>query len=237
MVPGLFPHCSVVSLPRGQGAQGNHYCEHCSVPLMVLDVEGNALEVNEAFKLMWDINPERLLSNQGYCIHRDPLFQDSELCNRFQEVLTGKTIQAEIQNYRFPSEFSIPQRKQFRKRKLFISVIPCCHEGRVKSVMMIYHQLSPIQDVKKLRLDCSQLASIANSVNDLKHDLNNPLLLIIGNAQLILSKSQCLPQDVVDKLGKILNAADRIKGLMEQYHSVTSLLDNNREVEELIAVD
>jgi nitrogen-specific signal transduction histidine kinase len=64
---------------------------------------------------------------------------------------------------------------------------------------------------------CDQILSMTESVQELKHGINNPLLLIIGHAQLLMAKSGNLPGEVVRKLEKILGAAEKIRTLVQQH--------------------
>ncbi|MCX6639129.1 MAG: hypothetical protein NTW14_01435 [bacterium] len=237
MVQGPYPHCSIVAQFGNSSRQHPGCCEHCSVPLMILDVDGSAIHINEALKLLWDISPEKVLSEPRYNLYHDFGLSEHGLIDNMLGALEGKTFHCELPKYCFPSEFFISESCRQHPRNIAISLIPSILEGKVQSLYLAYHDESRIHDVKKLQRSCTQLATIASSVNDLKHDLNNPLLLIIGNAQLLLSKSSMLSEDVINKLEKILKAADRMKGLLEQYHTITSLLEKSREVEDLVATD
>lgn len=59
----------------------------------------------------------------------------------------------------------------------------------------------------------------SESIIDLKHEINNPLLLIIGHAQLILSKSDMDDNERSYKLEKILANAERIRRTIERFQS------------------
>ncbi|HEX7344236.1 MAG TPA: histidine kinase dimerization/phospho-acceptor domain-containing protein, partial [bacterium] len=62
-----------------------------------------------------------------------------------------------------------------------------------------------------------------------KHEISNPLLLIIGHAQLLLAKSDRLPAEAVKKLEKILNNAEKIRGLLQERQEMADLLQVSDE--------
>ena len=71
--------------------------------------------------------------------------------------------------------------------------------------------------------NCDQILSLTQSVQELKHEINNPLLLIIGHAQLLMAKSDRLPAEVVRKLEKILGAAEKIRNIVQQQRELSGM--------------
>jgi nitrogen-specific signal transduction histidine kinase len=78
--------------------------------------------------------------------------------------------------------------------------------------------------ISALERQCEQLKALAESAVDLNHEINNPLLLIIGHAQLLIAKSDRLPAEVTRKLEKILAAAEKIRTNIQRHQEMTGAL-------------
>jgi signal transduction histidine kinase len=61
---------------------------------------------------------------------------------------------------------------------------------------------------REWRRELSRLAHVFN------HEVNNPLMTIIGNTQILLSKSEIKPEELRDKLEAIEDSARRIARVM-----------------------
>ncbi len=84
----------------------------------------------------------------------------------------------------------------------------------------------PCQNVDELIQDsqCTKLAALERSVKELRHAINNPLLLIIGHTQLLLAKEGTLPAGTRTKLEKILQNAEKIRSIVEDYEDMKRIL-------------
>lgn len=67
---------------------------------------------------------------------------------------------------------------------------------------------------------CLQVAALEKSVKELRHAINNPLLLIIGHTQLLLRKEPKLTAETRAKLEKILQNAEKIRSIVENYEDL-----------------
>jgi nitrogen-specific signal transduction histidine kinase len=84
----------------------------------------------------------------------------------------------------------------------------------------------PMQDSQ-----CALLAALEKSVKELRHAINNPLLLIIGHTQLLLAKEQALSAQTKAKLEKILQNAEKIRSIMENHEDLKGIFASKESLE------
>jgi GAF domain-containing protein len=76
------------------------------------------------------------------------------------------------------------------------------------SARLAYQELSETQ---ARLLETERVRGVTETVGALNHEVNNPLAVIAGNAQLLLRKADTLPPEAVAKVESILDAARRIQ--------------------------
>ena len=223
--------CSLLVRARDLAEQDVFICHYCTLPLAVLNPTGEILKLNDAFKLYWDVDPEKVLQNPGYNIFDDPGFRSQKLRNGLESAFEGNVVMLDLKTYNFPESFRFKGVKKTRPRPVSICLAPVLREDRLKAVYLFYHDDFHSCNVKNLERQCQQLAAFVGSVSDLKHEINNPLLLIIGNAQLLLAKSGEVPEEAAQKVEKILRGAEKIRQILEEYENVVSAICLEEEPE------
>ncbi|UCC80532.1 MAG: response regulator [Candidatus Zixiibacteriota bacterium] len=78
---------------------------------------------------------------------------------------------------------------------------------RALDLSYIFNEKRNLAETNGERLRRKELSRIAHVLN---HEVNNPLMAIIGNVQLLLSKSEIDPQELREKLEAIEDSARRI---------------------------
>ena len=77
-----------------------------------------------------------------------------------------------------------------------------------------------LREDHKLIVKGEKIASILETAVAVNHEINNPLTAIIGNTQLLMMKSEKLPQDIIAKIKAIEQSAMRIKQVTQKLLSV-----------------
>ena len=199
-------------------------CQYSSLPVLILDTSGRAVKINKAFQAYWNADPHKLLGPHGYNVFEDAILCQRGMAERLREALLGFPVQFEPADYRLPMQFCRKDAVVSGPRSLSIFAIPLPDAEGHNTLAMFYYDEAKSVSVNALERRCDQLKTLAESVMDLKHEINNPLLLIIGHAQLLMAKSDKLPADVIRKLEKILTSAEKIRTIIQQNQEMSGRL-------------
>lgn len=199
-------------------------CQYSSLPVLILDSSGCALKVNRAFQLYWNADPEKVLGDSPYNAFEDAIFEQRGVTDRLREALLGLPVQFEPMNYRLPMQFCCKSGRVPGSKELSIFAIPIPDPPGDNLLALFYYDESMSANLSSLERRCDQLKSLTESVMELKHEINNPLLLIIGHAQLLMAKADNLPADLARKLEKILGAAEKIRTIVQQHQELCGSL-------------
>jgi K+-sensing histidine kinase KdpD len=77
-------------------------------------------------------------------------------------------------------------------------------------------------EIQENQIKSERLKAITETAVTINHEVNTPLSVVLGYAQLLLSRKEELPQDTIDKLKKIEQSALRIK---EVTHKLTKIIE------------
>lgn len=206
-------------------------CQYSSLPALVLNCEGQALQINAAFQEYWKVDSEKLLGAEGYNVFNDPAFCQDDLRERLERAFRGVPIQFEPMAYALPDEFWSAAQTNPEPRIISIFAVPFPVEEGGNALFMFYFDETMCSASNRHESRCERLTAVGAAMADLKHEINNPLLLIIGNSQLLLSRADSLPAEVRQKLEKILSSAEKIRGIVQERQNVADLLLANEAVE------
>jgi nitrogen-specific signal transduction histidine kinase len=206
-------------------------CQYSTLPVLILDASGRAVKVNPAFQLYWNADPQKLLGPAGYSVFEDDLLCRRGMAERLREALLGFPVQFEPSDYRLPLKYCRKGAAVSKPRDLSIFAVPLPDPQGAHTLALIYYDEAAGANLNILERRCDQLTSLAESVVEMKHEINNPLLLIIGHAQLMMAKSDKLPAEVVRKLEKILGAAEKIRVTVQHHTEMCGSLLEGEEKE------
>jgi hypothetical protein len=226
-------HCLEYSVLKNLSPEHIELCEHCALPLIILDRTGRALKYNSAFEERWNIHPERFLDIPGYNVFEDPVFGASGFTDLIELSLNGESAEFEFEEYTFPPNLQIENLKSRSAYNLRINVSPLMRDDQVEGICMFYASEDKPEE-GKCYSESSPMNRLVGSAVDLKHEINNPLLLVTGNAQLMLAKKEELPPHMVKNLKKILRGAEKINKILDEHLTMTTSLylkeDNLTEI-------
>jgi nitrogen-specific signal transduction histidine kinase len=195
------------------------FCPTCQLPRLVLDIQGKAIKWDTKSRSRFKMHEELKES----CEVRD-LFKvfganSPEYSNAFEEAFHGRRVRLELCRSDLPDGDILHQTE-----KSNLLLIPLKYEETVIAVGLVYYSEIEAQNGFHSGSADRFIKELIQSVAEIKHDLNNPILLIMGNAQLILAKPEELSSDVRRKLQKILSSAERIRETLDQLQVSTGAL-------------
>ncbi|MFH1862525.1 MAG: hypothetical protein ABH878_06885 [bacterium] len=196
--------------------------------VLILDQSGKAIFVNQAFTTAWEVDKSVILEQPGYNIFDDPLFQNEDIRNELKLAFQGNPLSLRIHNYHLLNGFSTIKQETTKSKSVLFTCIPCAFQGKQAYLVVIHTDESLIDLEEEYSLILSRIEVLQKSFGLLKHKINNPLQVIIGHAQILLTKHSDLPVGVIQRIEKILNNAERI---MEYTESDSRFFTEPRDLE------
>jgi nitrogen-specific signal transduction histidine kinase len=222
-------HCEHLMTMIAASPENFKLCKYCSVPRAIFHADGRSLMANSAFEAFWEIDAERVKEDSGYNILSDEILNKRGLTDSVRGAFAGETVELEVSEFDFCDNVSEDISKHISKKEAKVSLAPVFHEGEIKAVSLAIIPDESYDDYQDIARKGRQLCAMVDSVVELRHEVNNPLLLITGNVQLILSKSDDLSPNLKGKLEKVLTNAGRIKEILDQYTAATNALLLNED--------
>jgi len=205
-------------------------CQFSTLPSIILNSEGVILQHNRAFAEYWNIDPAKVLGPNKYNIFNDPFFRRKDRQTALQKALSSTPAKFDASGYQFPTEYSRDGDEAPERQLTAIFIVPCCPGEHSPAAVTIFYQTEASVLLSGGGGDpCEKVATLTITLNDLRHEISNPLLLIIGHAQLLLAKSDRLSAEAVNKLEKILNNAEKIRSLLQERQELGDLLQTSDE--------
>ena len=233
MTRKLHPNCPIRSQSLEPITSKCELYDNCPLPILILNATGKAVHINAFFKLLLSADANRMFKDPGYNIFEDPGFQFGEIKAHIEAAFEGQIVEIGIQEYVLPRQFRAAGKKKSAATPFVISAVPVIRNNSLEAVCLFYHPESIGDKSKHLERQHSQLSAYVNSMIDLRHEVNNPLLLIIGNAQLLLSKSTDLSVETAQKIEKMLSAAEKIRKILQQNEKINGSLFLNPVLESI----
>ncbi len=199
----------------------DQFCQHSSLPVFIVDLSGKLLKINSAFRDFWQVDSEKLFEADGYNLFSDPLLRQYKLHQHFQ-LAAPSPLHLGPMEYEFPHEYCREGQVSSPARALSILALAIPGEQDKPAIALCFYDESMSDRLGNAERKCEQLATLSRSALDLKHEINNPLLLIIGHTQLLMAKSDKLPGEVVRKLEKILSSAEKIRNIIQENQNLVS---------------
>ncbi|MBU1653081.1 hypothetical protein KKA00_12725 [bacterium] len=175
------------------------------------------MKANRSFISTFGSNPQILSEESRYNIFTDYQISNPDDREQFDSLQQGNRLIFSFQSYSFPVDFCTVPIAESASHRLQIILKPIHKDGKLQRVGVLYNPLPGIEVEQIQKAKQKRTISFAESVVELKHDVNNPLLLITGNAQLMLSKVEDLPPGMEQKLKKMLSGAEKINRIIEQF--------------------
>jgi PAS domain S-box-containing protein len=149
--------------------------EQSPIGISIHDTSGNILVVNAAFQSILGVRSFSDISS--YNFFRDKHFSSVNI----EDMKSGRVIQVEIDINR--EEVSFATEKE-GIMWLFITGSPISRGNKVIGYMLM---LQDITERKKIE-ESQRLAQLGRLISDMAHEVNNPLMVIAGRAELALTR-------------------------------------------------
>lgn len=195
-------------------------CPVCPLPVQLLSPQGEALKANPAFIARYHMDPAEKPPGARYNIFADPFLKPAVYQNKMHHAVKGRKITLHLPAYEF--SWAGYQETPPPAEHLSLIIKPLMRGNTLTALVLIYYSENESPELPTEELPLDLAAVFVRSAADLKHDVNNPLLLITGNAQLMLAHPEELNPGMKRKLEKILEGVEKISTVLEQFIVTTN---------------
>ncbi|MFQ5611249.1 MAG: response regulator [Anaerolineae bacterium] len=107
--------------------------------------------------------------------------------------------------------------------------------ARFAELQKINYELTSGAENYEALIQAERMAAIAQITTTIRHEINNPLTIVLGNIQFLLQKETGLPKHVMDTLRTVEKSAQRIRRVVQALDDVndevTICLGNTRLID------
>jgi PAS domain S-box-containing protein len=184
------------------------------------DLEGKLIFINQGgVRMLGASNPNELIGKS--------LFEFSQMAN-FSVPANGMALQ-DSDAHQWNGENLL--------RRLDGSTLPVTQTlfsirdtvGAPKFIGVIMMDVSPMKAMQEQLLMSEKLSAMGRVLADVAHELNNPLAIIIGKVELMISQMAQPLSPIGKGLESILQAARRCKTLLSNLLAYRPIIDENKE--------
>lgn len=201
--------------------------------ISIHDADYRILKINKALARKFNATPEELIGKRCYellyCRH-----EPRAMCPHSRTLATGEIADAEVDDMCFEGAFKVTTFPVFN------------NEGRVWASVHVSRDITQEKMLREQLLHAEKLSSLGKLVAGIAHELNNPLMGIMGFSQILMdTPGEKKLDDIKDKLRKIyhesLRTAKIVQNLLtfarakkteREYHSVNEIIRHTIELRE-----
>lgn len=201
--------------------------------ISIHDADYRIIKINKALARKFNSTPEELIGKRCYdllyCKH-EPKAQ----CPHSRTLATGEIADAEVDDMVFEGTYKVTTFPVFN------------NEGRVWASVHVSRDITQEKMLREQLLHAEKLSSLGKLVAGIAHELNNPLMGIMGFSQILMDMpGEKKLDDIKDKLRKIyhesLRTAKIVQNLLtfarakkteREYHCVNDIIKHTIELRE-----
>jgi len=201
--------------------------------ISIHDADYRILKINKALARKFNSTPEELIGKKCYellyCRHESKLS-----CPHSRTLATGEIADAEVDDMVFEGTYKVTTFPVFN------------NEGRVWASVHVSRDITQEKMLREQLLHAEKLSSLGKLVAGIAHELNNPLMGIMGFSQILMdTPGEKKLDDIKDKLRKIyhesLRTAKIVQNLLtfarakkteREYHCINDIIKHTIELRE-----
>jgi signal transduction histidine kinase/DNA integrity scanning protein DisA with diadenylate cyclase activity len=202
-------------------------------PHLIHDADYRIIKINKALARKFNSTPEELIGKRCYellyCRH-----ESKEMCPHSRTLATGEIANAEVDDMVFEGAYKVTTFPVFN------------NEGRVWASVHVSRDITQEKMLREQLLHAEKLSSLGKLVAGIAHELNNPLMGIMGFSQILMdTPGEKKLDDIKDKLRKIyhesLRTAKIVQNLLtfarakkteREYHCINDIIRHTIELRE-----
>jgi PAS domain S-box-containing protein len=201
--------------------------------ISIHDADYRILKINKALARKFNSTPEELIGKRCY----ELLYCKNEpkhMCPHSRTLATGEIADAEVDDMVFEGAYKVTTFPVFN------------NEGRVWASVHVSRDITHEKMLREQLLHAEKLSSLGKLVAGIAHELNNPLMGIMGFSQILMdTPGEKKLDDVKDKLRKIyhesLRTAKIVQNLLtfarakkteREYHCINDIIKHTIELRE-----
>lgn len=178
------------------------FVNHTSDAIHVSDLQGNAIQVNQAFETMYGWSREEAM---GKPLPEVPEEQQQEFRDKLQLVLHGDSV-ADFETVRLD--------KDGRLLDISITISPIrSDQGTIIAVASISRNITARKQTEEVLRRSEKLSLVGQLAAGVAHEIRNPLTTLRGFVQLQKKKGACTPYH----LDIMLSELDRINFIVGEF--------------------
>ena len=201
--------------------------------ISIHDADYRILKINKALARKFNSTPEELIGKRCYellyCRH-----EPKHMCPHSRTLATGEIADAEVDDMVFEGAYKVTTFPVFN------------NEGRVWASVHVSRDITHEKMLREQLLHAEKLSSLGKLVAGIAHELNNPLMGIMGFSQILMdTPGEKKLDDIKDKLRKIyhesLRTAKIVQNLLtfarakkteREYHCINDIIKHTIELRE-----
>lgn len=188
--------------------------EHSTDAILMTDLTGKIVAINEAFSRLFDYNQKEVVGNTPHII-RSRHTSNQFYRKMWDSINTRDEWKGEIIN----------QTRDGREIPIWLSITPILHEGKKIGYMGIEMDMREKKELEKRALEAERLAAMGRMSSQVAHEVRNPLSSISLNVELLRRELEIIRQQSqtgnFKEAGALLEAiekeVDRLGQLTEDY--------------------
>ncbi|OGP12603.1 MAG: hypothetical protein A2052_02865 [Deltaproteobacteria bacterium GWA2_54_12] len=201
--------------------------------ISIHDADYRILKINKALARKFNSTPEELIGKRCY----ELLYCKNEpkhMCPHSRTLATGEIADAEVDDMVFEGAYKVTTFPVFN------------NEGRVWASVHVSRDITHEKMLREQLLHAEKLSSLGKLVAGIAHELNNPLMGIMGFSQILMdTPGEKKLDDIKDKLRKIyhesLRTAKIVQNLLtfarakkteREYHCINDIIKHTIELRE-----
>ena len=201
--------------------------------ISIHDADYRIIKINKALARKFNSTPEELIGKRCYellyCRH-----EPKQMCPHSRTLATGEIADAEVDDMVFEGTYKVTTFPVFN------------NEGRVWASVHVSRDITQEKMLREQLLHAEKLSSLGKLVAGIAHELNNPLMGIMGFSQILMdTPGEKKLDDIKDKLRKIyhesLRTAKIVQNLLtfarakkteREYHCINDIIKHTIELRE-----
>ncbi|MCC6503024.1 MAG: response regulator [Deltaproteobacteria bacterium] len=201
--------------------------------ISIHDADYRIIKINKALARKFNSTPEELIGKRCYellyCRHEPKM-----MCPHSRTLATGEIADAEVDDMVFEGTYKVTTFPVFN------------NEGRVWASVHVSRDITQEKMLREQLLHAEKLSSLGKLVAGIAHELNNPLMGIMGFSQILMdTPGEKKLDDIKDKLRKIyhesLRTAKIVQNLLtfarakkteREYHCINDIIKHTIELRE-----
>jgi PAS domain S-box-containing protein len=197
------------------------FFQYSPAAVVVVDFNGKVISWNPAAQTLFGYTAQEAIGQDvDSLVANDPRVEAE--ARMYTRKFTGELGRVEVKGQRTRKDGSLVD--------VEVKGLPIAVEGRMVGLLVIYHDISEIEQARRAAEEANQAKSafLAN----MSHELRTPLNAIIGFTRIVRRKGEeALPEKQLENLDKVLVSAEHLLGLINTILDIAKIEAGRMELQ------